>query len=207
MLVVLAIGVGACSVIPRGSATETAQSIDVFLPELPTLAANPEVSGSEGGPALLATIQASMALDYDPRARALEIELLELIGRARGQDDLQSLQPVEDLRRLAVVRARDMLVRDYFSHTDPETGRVDAELWIEAAGYTGSMGELIYTSTVSPDLLGRETYLRWMGSPAHRQQLLNPDSRWIGIGSARDGDWRVIVALFAQDHEVRQGTQ
>lgn len=203
---VLAIGVlsfvlGACGTFPRPGSSASAEPFDPLQPQPPTLAPIPALEGSEAGLSLLATVSASEILDHDARAHAIEIELLELIGRARRQDGLPELQPASELHALADLRARDLLVRDYFGHQDPVTGFVFAEQWIDQAGFVGSAGELIYTSTVAPDLLAQETYLRWIGSASHRAELLRPEFHWIGLSTARNGDWRVVVALFAESKE------
>lgn len=147
----------------------------------------------------MATVAASDRLDHDERAHAIQIELLELIGRAREQDRLPTLESDPDLQQMAELLARDMLVRDYFAHADPETGVVLVDQWTRQAGFVGDVSELIYTSTIDADLMAQETYLRWMGSASHREQILNPELQWVGIGTAKNGDWRVVVALFAQE--------
>lgn len=197
----ISVALCACGTFPQPGGSASSEPFDPLQPQPATLVPIPALEGSESGQSLLATVSASEVLDHDPRAHAIEIELLELMGRAREQDGLPELRSASELRSLADLRARDMLVRDYFAHQDPVTGFVFAEQWIDEAGFVGAVGELIYTSTVPADLLAQETYLRWMGSASHRAELLRPEFHWIGVSSARNGDWRVVVALFAESEE------
>lgn len=198
LVTLLAIPASGCGSVLINNAAATSEEEPAFQPQVATLPAIPAVYQSPGGIELMATVAASDRLDHDERGPAIRVELLELIGRARAQDDLPTLESDPDLGQMAELLARDMLVRDYFAHADPATGEVLADRWIEAAGFVGDMSELIYTSTLEADLLSQETYLRWIGSASHREQILNPNLHWVGIGTARNGDWRVIVALFAE---------
>jgi uncharacterized protein YkwD len=60
---------------------------------------------------------------------------------------------------------------------------------VEAAGYTSwlRLGENIAGGQKTPE----EVVAGWMGSPGHRENILNPDYTQIGVGQARGGPYGV----------------
>jgi len=80
--------------------------------------------------------------------------------------------------KAALIKAKDMLMHDYFSHTSPD-GNKSGEL-VTAAGYAYRMvGENIAYGdyTDSAQLVGS-----WMKSPGHRANIL--EQRYTDIGVA-----------------------
>jgi uncharacterized protein YkwD len=114
---------------------------------------------------------------------AKEKRLLTLHNNARTNHGLRPFCVSPTLRKAARAHSRDMIQRDYFSHNTLGKNQ-DACARITAFGYNWSYcGENIGYNT-TPDGMFRS----WMGSPAHRTNVLNGKFREIGIG-ARTGDY------------------
>jgi uncharacterized protein YkwD len=113
-------------------------------------------------------------------------ELLRLHNEARAERDLGRLCLQEDLMAAAQGHAEDMIRRDFYAHETPE-GLTPGDR-ITRAGYRfATYGE--NNNRVSGGYEGepgrdelREALDSWMESPGHRDNLLNPAFREVGIG-------------------------
>jgi len=107
-----------------------------------------------------------------------------LVNAERTSRGLKPLHRDGDLAQAAAGHASDMVRRDYFGHVSP--GGKDLGDRIRAAGYFNSgdvwkVGEALGWGTGSratPNTLVDE----WLASPTHRQVLLDPGYREIGVG-------------------------
>lgn len=133
-------------------------------------------------------------------------QLLAETNRERQSRGLRPLQMDEQLCRVAVRHAEDMLRRGYMEHVTPEglepadRVRRDApeallfsvreNLWMVRSTYSNAF-----------DSMPRDAVRGWMESPGHRVNLLNNESTHIGFGIAvaQRGRERTIhvVQLFA----------
>jgi uncharacterized protein YkwD len=119
----------------------------------------------------------------DNGLKALE---LDVVARINAQRTARGLRPVRVSRGLtaaASYHSREMGVRGYFEHESLN----GAPFWkrIERFYPTGrsswSVGENIFYET--PDTSAASAVRKWMGSPPHRQNILAPEWREIGIGA------------------------
>lgn len=113
----------------------------------------------------------------------------QALNAARRANGLRPLVPNNALVAAALGHARDMKVRNYFSHQSPEGIRAAqrvARVGVPAcgAGENIAMGQ---TST-------QEVFASWMSSRGHRANMLNP--RMQSYGLARAGKHWVLV-LYA----------
>jgi uncharacterized protein YkwD len=103
---------------------------------------------------------------------------LRLLNDLRGEAGLRPLRPRTDLARAAVQHSRDMAARDYFSHGAMELrllGYVSDDIAVVGENLAwGSGNQARATSAVT----------RWMASPGHRLNILDPAFRFVGIGVA-----------------------
>jgi uncharacterized protein YkwD len=107
------------------------------------------------------------------------------INRERRSRGLATLDRHDELARAGERHAADMVRRSYFSHVSPG-GQTLAER-LRAAGYADgrwAAGEVLAWGTRARSTPGAIVDA-WMGSPGHRQVLLNPRYRDLGIGFAR----------------------
>ena len=110
-----------------------------------------------------------------------------LLNRKRAAHDKRKLRHNRRLGRAALKHARDMVERDYFSHTAP--GGVSFVDRIMRADYVKpgegwTLGENLAWG--SYQLATPRSIVRsWMQSPGHRANILNGRFREIGIGVVR----------------------
>lgn len=83
------------------------------------------------------------------------------------------------LTRAAQAKALDMAARGYFAHQDPD-GRM-AWYWMDKAGYAYAYaGENLAINFED----SKSLFDAWVGSPTHKDNILNPKFTDIGIGMA-----------------------
>lgn len=108
--------------------------------------------------------------------------LLSQINAIRAQHGLKGLRFVRPLRLAAGVHSEEMGARGYFAHESAD-GTV---FWKRVEHYYGSrgyrqwsVGENLLWSSGS--LTTEAAVSMWMNSPPHRENLLNPHWRQIGL--------------------------
>lgn len=124
---------------------------------------------------------------------ARERDLISLHNAQRRRIGAPQLCVEPALQRSAEAHARDMITREYFSHTSPE-GKTSGDRAI-AAGYTGEgMGENI-ASTAAEDS-PQEVFGLWMNSWSSIEGTIEPNATWHPIegldGFESDGRKAVI---------------
>lgn len=127
---------------------------------------------------------------------ALDIrELLSATNDARIHAGLAPLRLDQRLSAAASARASDMEQKQYFSHVSPEG--VEPWYWLKRNDYSFVYaGENLAINYESADSI----LAAWLESPEHRNNLLNPVYRDIGIGvsefSSGGVKYRMIVELY-----------
>ena len=130
--------------------------------------------------------------------RIVERSILHYTNKERRKRKLRALRGHNALIRAARGHSRWMARRNKMSHT----GGSGSEPWdrAERAGYpSGNVSENLWQSSGSKGLayksklhwrsdwqLGRVAVISWMNSSGHRQNLLTPNIKHIGIGVARN---------------------
>jgi len=122
---------------------------------------------------------------YIPKALAAVSggSLVSLANTSRTQAGLATLSTNSQLEQAAAMKAADMFTNQYFAHTSPQ-GKTPWD-FISAAGYNyvyaGENLAIGYTNS-------SELHNAWMNSPSHRENIMNPNFRDIGIAVV-DGDY------------------
>ena len=136
---------------------------------------------------------------------SLAVDMLFKINAQRSAGGLSNLWPEPHLDDLAQSHARDMALRNYFSHDSQGYGlsywqRLDA---IQAPAY-GYSSENIAGGSLTAD----EVMTLWLNSAQHRDNMLSPDATHLGLGVYYNGSgsdyhmyWVVIFAGFDDDPE------
>ena len=128
-----------------------------------------------------------------------EQELLVRTNQARASAGLRALRWDATLGSLARSRSRDMIERDYFSHTIAGSGRHVWDL-MDDAGYCYELaGENIgWNQHWADDQATGEIHTSFMGSPGHRANILGDAWDVVGIGAFKGADgkamWTVVFA-------------
>lgn len=101
-----------------------------------------------------------------------------LLNRVRRAAGLQPLASTTGLRRIAAQKSRDMVIRHYFSHSSPSHETLAMRLrtidWKGCAGENIGYGTMYYATP-------RAMVWAWMRSSGHRENILDPTFRWIGV--------------------------
>ncbi|WP_129129523.1 CvpA family protein [Lacibacter luteus] len=123
----------------------------------------------------------------------LEYQMLQLLNKERKQRGLSALQADEPLRKVARQHSEDMLRRGYFSHVSPE-GK-DPFYRMKKAGiqYKLAGENLAYASTLS------KAHTGLMHSKLHREAILNPKFKRVGIGIADGGKNGLMISQEFRD--------
>jgi uncharacterized protein YkwD len=147
---------------------------------------------------LLATPRTTLAWDNNSFSSASESTLVTLTNRARAQHNLRALKVDSKLTAIARSRSKDMIVRDYFSHTIKGTNYNVFHI-LDQKGYCYRIaGENIGYNSYPDDSATWAVQTQFMGSPDHRANILRKDWDVIGIGAYKGPDnkkmWTVIFA-------------
>ena len=127
--------------------------------------------------------------------------LVSMTNSARAQNGLGSLSTNSELATAAYNKANDMLTQGYFAHNSPD-GKTPWD-FIKGAGYdyvyAGENLAIGYTDAT-------ELFDAWMNSVTHRENILNPNYREIGLavvsGNYQGSDTIVVVQEFGSPQEV-----
>jgi uncharacterized protein YkwD len=105
-----------------------------------------------------------------------EANLTNLINGERESRDLPLLNINNDLDNSATLKSKDMINRDYFDHYAFGLSPWD---FIANGGY-----DYLYAGeNLAMDFQTSEGMVKaWMNSPTHRDNILNPEYRDLGIG-------------------------
>ena len=116
-----------------------------------------------------------------------EKTMLALIDHARVSRGLPRLRVVAALERASRSHSRDMLKRDYFSHSSASGASYQAR--VLSFGYSRSgcscwkVGEVIGWGRGGA-AAARSVFCQWMKSRAHRAVILQRSFRDVGVGAA-----------------------
>lgn len=127
-------------------------------------------------------------------ASAFEQRVLDLTNQARAQARTCGTQaypaaaPLTSnaaLRAAAYNHSRDMAVRNFFSHTNPDG--LDPFARMRAAGYTGftAAAENIAAGQATPEAV----VAGWLQSPGHCANIMNAAYRDLGVGYYAGGSY------------------
>lgn len=106
-----------------------------------------------------------------------EEAMLELVNEERVKAGLQPLQLDPALVAVARAHSAEMFEEGYFSHESPITGSPYDRLAAAGVGYQFAGENLALAPNVETAHEGL------MDSPGHRENILDPDYRYIGIGA------------------------
>jgi hypothetical protein len=127
--------------------------------------------------------------------------LIEFLNSERKSRGLPPLSENPILDQSAYLKAKDILEKDYFSHFSPEG--FSPWYWFKAVGYDYKFaGENLAIGFLD----SYEVHQAWMSSPSHRQNILNPNYKEIGIavlkGEFNGNEVYVVVQHFGSPRFV-----
>ena len=190
---------------PTPTETMTPIPTDTPIPTL-TLTPAPIVAAATALPlpGIAATLPAapmvSMAIPLASQpvvdVASAEQAVIDLVNKNRGVNGLPTLARSEANMSIARWRSADMVARNYFGHNDPVTFAHLAHDAVLAAGF-GRAGENIYWSSRASLFDFADQAVAWfMGSSAHRANILNSGYTAIGVGITWNGVGWVLAQVF-----------
>ena len=126
-----------------------------------------------------------------------ESQLMKGVNQVRLQRHLHPLKASPELAAVAKAHARDMAEQGYLSHVNPNGE--DPLIRVRAAGIDGFrlLAENIGATSESGD---RVTAIiqKWLASPLHRENILNPAFNTTGLAVLKNGIGETLaVQLYA----------
>jgi len=134
--------------------------------------------------------------------RDLSAYMLSLVNQDRAENGSPALEPDPKLDKLAYIYADYLLRTGYFAHVDPYGRTPEDRARLLGIG-TLVAENLAWESSnfEDPSTLVKRAEGGMMAEPAgvpnHRFNILDPRSRYVGIGVARAGEKLVVVQEFA----------
>ncbi len=118
------------------------------------------------------------------RLQTLDGQILTRLNATRAAHGLRPLVVSDGLENAAVAHSRDLIQAGVFQHDSPDGTSFVQRLkhFYSPSGYSSwTAGENILYNTADIDA---DTAIQaWLDSPPHRENMLNPDWREVGIGS------------------------
>jgi hypothetical protein len=126
--------------------------------------------------------------------------LIEFLNSERKNRGLAPLFENPALDQSAYLKAKDILEKNYFSHFSPDG--ISPWYWFKIAGYDYQFaGENLAIGFLD----SKEVHEAWMKSPLHRQNILNPNYKEVGIavlkGEFNGNEVYVVVQHFGSQKE------
>ena len=120
-----------------------------------------------------------------------EQQMVNLVNQERAKQGLQPLKVNQELVKVARVKAKDMIDKNYFSHQSPTYGSPFEMM--------SSFG--IKYNTAGENLAGNQTvdaaHQALMNSDGHRANIMNSNFTEVGIGIVDGGPYgKMFVQLF-----------
>ncbi len=115
-----------------------------------------------------------------------EMEMFRLVNEERALRGLPELEMDESIREVARMHSVDMFQKGYFSHVDPQGNTFFERMINGGITFTAAGENLAMAPTVSIAHQGL------MDSPGHRENILRPEFRRIGIGAASHSRYGIM---------------
>lgn len=151
---------------------------------------------------------ATSAIPTARNVAAVRSATLCLLNRERTSRHLRALKPNSSLERVATAYSYRMVAEQFFAHVSPSgstlTSRVRTTAFLAGPLRSWSLGENLAWGT-RERATPAKTMDAWMRSPGHRQNILTPGFRVIGIGIAPGAPdtRRSDAATYTTDFGVR----
>ncbi len=128
--------------------------------------------------------------------------LAYLINQERQSQNLEPLSFNATLNSTANLKINDMLAQDYFEHISP--AGIAPWFWFKQAGYNYEYaGENLAMDFFDTD----KVFAAWMNSPTHRDNILNPNYREMGLavkaGQVQDHEATLAVLVFGSQAQTK----
>ncbi len=113
-----------------------------------------------------------------------EQQMVNLVNKARAQNNVRSLKVDMELTNVARIKSQDMIDNNYFSHYSPTYGSPFDMMNDFGIEYVRAGENIAGNQSVE------NAHNALMNSPGHRKNILDPNFTHIGIGIKRGGPYR-----------------
>lgn len=130
----------------------------------------------------------------------LEKKIFEKSNRERTKRSLQAVTWENDLAGTARYHSTDMGVKQFFSHINQDNVGPFFRIAKLHRRYIGTGGENILKMTKigsDPELMAQKIIKSWMNSTGHRQNILEKDYTYLGIGCFEGQDKNNVPMIYA----------
>ncbi len=137
-------------------------------------------------PAALHAEPSSIIVASSTRLKALERKVLRRLNSYRAKNGRNALRMQKQLRRAALVHARAMAKKGFFTHESANGEAFDTRIrrYYTVGGYRSwSVGENLLWA--SGKLTAKRSIGLWHGSPGHRRNMRERGWRQIGVAAVR----------------------
>jgi uncharacterized protein YkwD len=147
---------------------------------------------------LLASAGPTYAWDASSFNSSSERQLVSLTNQARASHGLKALKTDPTLTSVARWRSKDMIVKDYFSHNIPPSGKMVFST-LDSKGFCYSVaGENIGWTDDADGSATNTIQSMFMNSSGHRANILGKSWDVIGVGAYKGtGGKKMWTVLFA----------
>jgi uncharacterized protein YkwD len=151
-----------------------------------------------GSMGVVATPASTFGWSAGTFSSASEQQLVALTNQARANAGRRALKVDSALTSIARWRSKDMITRDYFSHSIPPSGTSVFAVMSERGYCFNLAGENIGWNTYPDDVATVQIQQMFMNSPSHRDNILGRAWDVIGVGAYKGADgkkmWTVLFA-------------
>ena len=133
---------------------------------------------------------APAAAPSQPQAKTEQQHMLDLINQERAKAGVGALKIDPQLQKMAQVKAEEMVAKSYFSHTSPTYGDPFNMMKTFGISFTSAGENIAGNSSVD------NAHAALMNSPRHKENILKPSFKYIGIGITSSPTYG---KMFAQD--------
>jgi len=132
--------------------------------------------------------------------------LVDMTNITRQEANLNLLNQNSLLEQAAKLKAEDMALKGYFSHTSPEG--IAPWYWFDKVGYKFAYaGENLAVNFLDSSIL----HQAWLNSPSHKANIINSNFSEIGISTSQGiykGKQAIfVVQLFGTQNTAIQGSR
>ncbi len=127
--------------------------------------------------------------------------LISLVNQERLSLGLFPLEENQKLDQAALLKAKDILEKDYFSHQSPEG--ITPWYWFSRIGYNYKYaGENLAIGFLNSE----DVHKAWIDSVSHKNNIINPNYKEVGIavltGEYKGNNSTVIVQFFGNPKTI-----
>lgn len=135
---------------------------------------------------LSCSIEDPSPIESGSRSTSVIQEVVNIVNHERSRAGLSPLRMHSQLNAAAQAHSNDMARNNFMGHTGSDGSSMGDR--IKRHGYNfRTAGENVAAGQRSPQDVMRS----WMNSPGHRQNILNPNFRDIGVGYAQGGSFGI----------------